>query len=383
MKDDTGKTEGGDGSLLWLKQSLNAVLNIITEGVATAEPERQPKEPAKPPKRPLWWWFLDSKWGIVANICIVCVLWTMAAFALAVPSLSFAGHWSFTLVRIVWLCALIGGATNKLAVYMLFYPREPCPRWRWWPKRFRLQGLMFKFHKELARAIGTAVSDYLLNEENIRRYLQEEWLTREKVDVLTSRLEAAIRKFGEELDSEAGREALGEIVRFIGEQIVKNREALERMAERAVEYLRQRIRNESILVRAGVWLWEKLGGDLEGKVQQGVEEVLQNMDKFVKDIKGRLLGRIADGLAKRRDSIERFAQWLIEWLPRLVAKAAARFPIAQTAEKAVLRYDLEHFKTEVIDPVAGRHLRFIVLVGWGAGALAGVASAFLRLGLNL
>ncbi|MFA5257777.1 MAG: DUF445 family protein [Opitutales bacterium] len=62
--------------------------------------------------------------------------------------------------------ALIGWLTNKAAIYMLFHPREPR---RVWP--LRLQGLIPRRKKEIARLTAEMIARELLSEAHIENRL--------------------------------------------------------------------------------------------------------------------------------------------------------------------------------------------------------------------
>lgn len=67
--------------------------------------------------------------------------------------------------------ALAGGLTNTVAIWMLFHPYRPPTLWRW---RVRLlQGAVPKNQARLARAIGHAVGNRLLTEEDLTRVFAE------------------------------------------------------------------------------------------------------------------------------------------------------------------------------------------------------------------
>ena len=67
--------------------------------------------------------------------------------------------------------ALAGGLTNTVAIWMLFHPYRPPTLWRW-PVRL-LQGAVPKNQARLARAIGHAVGNRLLTEEDLTRVFAE------------------------------------------------------------------------------------------------------------------------------------------------------------------------------------------------------------------
>src|SRR5690606_33332956 len=96
---------------------------------------------------------------------------------------------------VMWLSPFVGGAigwfTNWLAIYMLFRPRRP-----WSIPFFRLQGLLPRRQRDLARSVGEVVQtqlmpvDALLKEldlpalkasmteavaTHVRRRLDEQW----------------------------------------------------------------------------------------------------------------------------------------------------------------------------------------------------------------
>ena len=67
--------------------------------------------------------------------------------------------------------ALAGGLTNTVAIWMLFHPYHPPRLWRW---RIRLiQGAVPKNQARLASAVGRAVGDRLLTEEDLMRVFAE------------------------------------------------------------------------------------------------------------------------------------------------------------------------------------------------------------------
>lgn len=354
----------------WLRDTFERMFDTVLEPFIQEKEETQ--KPEEPERRPSsFGQFFATWWGIGVLTGVVVALWVLAGLAFLVEP------WWLTLTRLVLTCALLGGATNQLAIHLLFRPKKPWPPW----SPIKLQGLLYKYHERLATKIGEAVHNHLLNEENVRQYLKEE-LSEGRKRVLRSRVEEAIRGFGSALDSEAGREAVATAVKFIGEQIVKNKKAIRAIIEKIIEYLNKEIEKSNILLKAAVGIWKLFGGDLEGKVRAAVEEILGNMDKFVKDIKGRIFKKIGDTLAET-EGVDKFVDWVVRWLPWAAAKAASKIPIKDMVRRAVLRYDLEKFEKSVIKAVAGQELRFIVYLGWMAGAFVGFVTGGLRLGLNL
>lgn len=83
--------------------------------------------------------------------------------------------------------ALVGWLTNVLAVWMLFHPR--------FPKGFgfiKLQGLVPKRHRALARSISQVIDEELLNREDLVEKFERLEFEEEAMHLLDERLDAFI-----------------------------------------------------------------------------------------------------------------------------------------------------------------------------------------------
>lgn len=100
-----------------------------------------------------------------AGLRLALRLFTPIAFALFVGSFFIPVDWLEKLVRAASIAALIGFGTNWVAIKMLFRPREVRPVFG--------QGLIPSQREELIRKVADEVVEKLINEEIIRRELDD------------------------------------------------------------------------------------------------------------------------------------------------------------------------------------------------------------------
>lgn len=137
--------------------------------------------------------------------------------------------------------ALAGGLTNTVAIWMLFHPYRPPRLGRW---RIRLlQGAVPKNQARLAGAIGRAVGDRLLTEEDLMRVFAEPEF-REAFD------EALDRFLHEVLEVERGslRDILGPEVMAVADPVVE--EVLDHAISRIEHHLESAAFEASVERRA-------------------------------------------------------------------------------------------------------------------------------------
>ena len=86
------------------------------------------------------------------------------------------------------IAALIGWATNYLAIKMLFHPREP-KKIIW----FSIQGVFPKRQNQIAEKLGTLVANELFSMKDIRQRIEELSTQPEAMEEVGKRIEKTIR----------------------------------------------------------------------------------------------------------------------------------------------------------------------------------------------
>lgn len=113
------------------------------------------------------------------------------------------------LVLLPLLGALIGWLTNRIAIRLLFYPRNPyrIPLLKW-----EVQGLLPKRRMDLARAVGEAVERELLSTGDLVHYLAQPHFRREVNEKLAT---AAADRFRRRLPAFVPRNLQGLLTGFV------------------------------------------------------------------------------------------------------------------------------------------------------------------------
>lgn len=83
--------------------------------------------------------------------------------------------------------ALIGWATNYIAVKMLFHPRQPINL-----LLFKIQGVFPKRQKLVAEKLGQVVAQELFSADDVKQVLRQELLSQETLDLVEQRIEQGL-----------------------------------------------------------------------------------------------------------------------------------------------------------------------------------------------
>jgi len=86
----------------------------------------------------------------------------------------------------VSLSGLVGLGTNTIAIRMLFRPKYPTCFGKW------RQGILPRHQAEVAEAIGLAAKKEIMNEENIRAYIEQSTIIENAIKELSNFLQTAI-----------------------------------------------------------------------------------------------------------------------------------------------------------------------------------------------
>ena len=189
--------------------------------------------------------------------------------------------------------ALAGGLTNTVAIWMLFHPYRPPTLWRW---RVRLlQGAVPKNQARLAHAIGHAVGNRLLTEEDLTRVFAEPEFREAFDDGLERFLHELLEVERGSLSDILGPEVMAEAAPIIDEvldhavsRIEKHlesaafEEAVERRAATLSDYLADQpvsdiltpSREERIAVAAEEWVANAAESE---RFQRTVDEYLEHV----------------------------------------------------------------------------------------------------------
>lgn len=186
--------------------------------------------------------------------------------------------WNWWLVLIPFISAFIGWITNRIAIKMLFHPREP--------KNIlglTIQGIFPKRQKQFAEKLGKLVSDELLSFKDIESRI----INPENLKKILPMIEAHVNEF---LRVKLSKE-MPFISMFIGDKTIdslKNifMQELEIIFPQLLEGYMTNLKNELDLEKIVI---EKVSGFSSDKLEQILNQIMSKEFQFV-EIIGAVLG---------------------------------------------------------------------------------------------
>ncbi|MXV37886.1 DUF445 family protein [Flavobacteriaceae bacterium Ap0902] len=182
------------------------------------------------------------------------------------------------LILIPVISALIGWVTNKIAVWLLFNPKEPTKILFW-----TFQGVFPKRQSTIAKRIGDLVADELLSTESIKGQV----FTKDNMDGIVSFI---LSKVDHYMETEF-KEDHWFIALFMGEGTkTKVRTELERKLYESLDDISENFHNyleDKVNIRALVA--DRINGLDSGEVNNLMNQILKNELGFI-EITGAVLG---------------------------------------------------------------------------------------------
>lgn len=269
-----------------------------------------------------------------------------APFALTVFAASF--WWDYQkLLRSCSIAALIGFGTNWIAVKMLFRPRAPRP--------LLGQGLIPSQRAEILHKVAEEVTGKLVNEEKIRREIEE----RQLVGRVTERALDRLRELARRPDFVADTKAM--VLTFV-EKLVNNPQFRERVI---------RVTEDRVTELAGgsvtTWLADKARefwfGPLRPAIDRELDNLPQTLDRVLAEFE-HILERLPAYLDKRKRTLE-------ETLTRLVMAFVREVDLRGMLDRTLEQVTPEQLEQSFHD-FADDKLSYITLLGGALGAVGGL-----------
>jgi len=217
--------------------------------------------------------------------------------------------------------ALAGGATNAVAVWMLFHPHHPPSLGRW--RLSFLQGAVPKNQPRLAAAIGRTVGGKLLTEEDLTRLFSQGEFRAAFDDRLQDFLEKAFQTRRGSLRELLPPETLPQVEVLLGDTLERVAERIERfLAEEEFAALLERRAGELVALVADEPIGAVLTPAREAALSGAVDEWLASMvegDEFRETVDGYLSRTAERLLAPGRTFEEVLPAGLVGALERAIA----------------------------------------------------------------
>ncbi len=258
---------------------------------------------------------------------------------------SFLWDWH-GVIRSCSIAGIIGYSTNWVAIKMLFWPRQSRPIFG--------QGLIPSQREEIIRKVADEVCEKLINEEIIRRELDQSRLIPRLTEESTAELRRIVRDPEFVADTKAIlREVLGDLVRNPRFRA----ELLETIEGRVAEYAGRSLTGWFVGRLRGVWrepLFRIANAELD-RLPETVDRLTVDADA--------LLARVPAELEQRLDALDAA---LTRWLMALVREMNVH---------AIILKQLSTVTTEQLEQgfrdFADDKLGFITLLGGILGLLGG------------
>ncbi len=227
--------------------------------------------------------------GLLAALFAVSFVWDFPGVALFGGTLALDG-----LLRIVSVSGLIGFFTNWLAITMLFQPRRRRPIFG--------QGLIPAQRERVIYRLARAVSDELINEEIIKRKIEESGVIARYREMALSVTHGVLED--PDFRAELKHLTADYVDSVLGSEEVR-RKVVDFTIQRLEEYTSQRL--SGLALKAYRFLNED---DFQRRVEAAVQELPRSLDTVL-DQMDHLLDRLPEKLAERSDEIEQWATKII------------------------------------------------------------------------
>lgn len=287
--------------------------------------------------------------------------------------------------------AAIGYITNDIAIKMLFHPRKA-----WYIGKFHVPmtpGLIPKEKRRIAKALGKAVSEQLLNREVLQRVLFSDELTaklRRSVDAAVDRNRTNEATINETLLRYISGDSLARLksgvsggLRAAAERFIRRENIGERAAAALLDYAREQIEGTFLAMFSGM-LDDRLRDRIADMINDMIDEkagdyIGEYLDKGIERLADR---RICDLLAENGDMADGISDFALGLYRNVIGGNLDGILRAVNLEK-VVEERIEGFDTVQLETlifgIMRKELNMIVRLGAVLGFLMGCANAALSL----
>lgn len=285
--------------------------------------------------------------------------------------------------------AVIGYCTNYIAVKMLFHPY----------KKIKLGGFTLPFtpgiipkrQEDLAQAVGKAVGNSLVTENDLNEMLLSENLENSIVDLCMEQLKAYAHSeitVEEAASSLVGEDAYMQTRGILKEKLcqrimhaVEEMHPAELIAREGKNAIRQKLQGTMFSMFITDSLLDSLGGEIGTYAEQyllenGPEFVREQMEKETEELEGKSLDEITGKLSISSEEVrDRIREIYRTCIRKFGASIAGEFHIAQMVEDKITAMDVKELEALVMS-VMKHELGMIVNLGAVIGFILGILTLF-------
>lgn len=285
--------------------------------------------------------------------------------------------------------AAIGYITNDLAIKMLFHPRKAV-----YIGKFHVPmtpGLIPKEKNRIAKSLGRAIADQLLNSEVLQNALFSDEMTdklRCSIDAIAERNrdnEATVNEIMLKFLSEASVRQLKDSIKgglqSTIEKFIRNENIGERAADALLDYAREQIQG-TFLGMFGSMLDEKMRDKIADMINDMLDEkagdyISEYLDRGIEGIADK---RICDIIENHGDKLDELKEFIINVYKNIIGGNLDRILKAVDLEKIVEErisgFDVAELEA-LIFGIMKKELNMIVYLGAVLGFLMGCVNAAL------
>ena len=284
--------------------------------------------------------------------------------------------------------AVIGYCTNYIAVKMLFRPYKEIKI-----GSFSIPftpGIIPKRQKDLAQAVGKAVGNSLITENDLSEMLLSENLENSVTDLCMEQLknfvhsDITVEEAASSLVGEAAyvktRELLKEKLCRRVMNAVEEMHPAELIASEGKNAIRQKLQGTMFSMFVTDSLLDSLGGEIGTYAEQylmenGPEFVREQMEKETAELEGKSLDEISGKLSVGKEVQDRIRKIYHTCIRKFGSSIAGEFHIAQMVEDKITAMDVKELEALVMS-VMKHELGMIVNLGAVIGFVLGILTLF-------
>lgn len=285
--------------------------------------------------------------------------------------------------------AAIGYITNDLAIKMLFHPRKAV-----YIGKFHVPmtpGLIPKEKNRIAKSLGRAIADQLLNSEVLQNALFSDEMTdklRGSIDAIAERnrdngatVNEIMLKFLSEASVRQLKDSIKGGLQSTIEKFIRNENIGERAADALLDYAREQIQG-TFLGMFGSMLDEKMRDKIADMINDMLDEkagdyISEYLDRGIEGIADK---RICDIIENHGDKLDELKEFIINIYKNIIGGNLDRILKAVDLEKIVEErisgFDVAELEA-LIFGIMKKELNMIVYLGAVLGFLMGCVNAAL------